>query len=110
MELLYSALWRMLPRLVLKILDLVPARDVIRPLRFKNSSRRISRGIFQKQVDVVANDMNTTERDIVNVLGLWFSLPFYAASVEILCLVALSYLTEDPSKRMSEEEIYSQLS
>ncbi|PBK92259.1 cytochrome P450 [Armillaria gallica] len=91
LELLYGALWRMLPRLVLKILDLVPARDVVRPLRFKNSSRRISRGIFQKQVDVVANDMNTTERDIVNVL-------------------ALSYLMEDPSKRMSEEEIYSQLS
>ncbi|KAK0227596.1 cytochrome P450 [Armillaria fumosa] len=89
--LLYAALWRMLPRLVLKFLNLIPARDVVRQLRFKNSSRRIAGGIFRKQVDVVASDINTTEKDIVNVL-------------------ALSYLRENPSKRMSEEEIYSQLS
>ncbi|KAK0463413.1 cytochrome P450 [Armillaria novae-zelandiae] len=73
MGLLYASLWRMLPRL------------------FKNSSQRIAGGIFRKQVDVVANDINTTEKDIVNVL-------------------ALSYLRENASKRMSEEEIYSQLS
>ncbi|KAK0186151.1 cytochrome P450 [Armillaria mellea] len=91
MELLYASLWRMLPGLALKILDLVPARDVIRQLRFRNSSQRIASEIFRKQVNLVANDMNTMERDIVNVL-------------------ALSYLTGNPSKRMSEEEIYSQLS
>ncbi|KAK0210022.1 cytochrome P450 [Desarmillaria ectypa] len=91
LELLYTSLWRMLPGFVLKMLDLVPARDVLQPLRFKNSSQRIASEIFRKQVDVVANDMNTAERDIVNVL-------------------ALSYLTEEPSKRMSDEEIYSQLS
>ncbi|KAK0493383.1 cytochrome P450 [Armillaria luteobubalina] len=89
--LLYASLWRMLPRMILKVLSLIPARDVVRQLRFKKSSRRIAGAIFQKQVDVVANDINTTEKDIVNVL-------------------ALSYLRDKPSKRMSEEEIYSQLS
>ncbi|KAK0438188.1 cytochrome P450 [Desarmillaria tabescens] len=91
LDILYVSLWRMLPDFVLRILDLVPARDLVRPLRFRNFSQRIARDIFQKQVDIIANDMNTAERDIVNVL-------------------ALSYLTEEPSKRMSDEEIYSQLS
>ncbi|KAK0438178.1 cytochrome P450 [Desarmillaria tabescens] len=91
LDILYGSLWRMLPDFVLRILELLPARDVLRPLRFRDTSQRIAREIFRKQVDVVANDMNTAERDIVNVL-------------------ALSYLTEEPSKRMSDEEIYSQLS
>ncbi|PBK83187.1 cytochrome P450 [Armillaria gallica] len=91
LELLYITLWRIrIPKLALKMLDLIPTRSQVRPLRFKNCSYRIASEILQKQLEVVENGMDTADKDIVNLL-------------------ARSYLAEDPDKRMSVDEIYSQL-
>ncbi|KAK0229096.1 cytochrome P450 [Armillaria nabsnona] len=91
LELLYISLWRIgIPKLALKMLDLMLTRSQVRPLRFKNCSYRIASEILQKQLEVVENGMDTTDKDIVNLL-------------------ALSYLAEDTDKRMSVDEIYSQL-
>ncbi|PBK83193.1 cytochrome P450, partial [Armillaria gallica] len=90
-ELLYISLWRIgIPKLALKILELITSRGQVRVLRFKNCSYRIASEILQKQLKVVENEVDTTDKDIVNLL-------------------ALSYLAEDPDKRMSVDEIYSQL-
>ncbi|KAK0474007.1 cytochrome P450 [Armillaria novae-zelandiae] len=91
LELLYISLWRIgVPKIALQILDLIPTRGQVRSLRFKNCSYRIASEILQKQLEVVENEMDSADKDIVNLL-------------------ALSYLAEDPNKRMSVEEIYSQL-
>ncbi|PBK92068.1 cytochrome P450 [Armillaria gallica] len=91
LELLYISLWRIgIPKLALKMLDLIPTRSQVRPLRFKNCSYRIASEILQKQLEVVENGMDTTDKDIMNLL-------------------ARSYLAEDPDKQMSVDEIYSQL-
>ncbi|PBK69991.1 cytochrome P450 [Armillaria solidipes] len=91
LELLYISLWRIgIPKLALKILELITSRSQARVLRFKNCSYRIASEILQKQLKVVENEIDTADKDIVNLL-------------------ALSYLAEDPDKRMSVDEIYSQL-
>lgn len=91
LELLYISLWRIgMPKLALQILDLIPSRGQARSLRFKNCSYRIASEILQKQLEVVENGTETADKDIANLL-------------------ALSYLAEDPDKRMNVDEIYSQL-
>ncbi|KAK0227783.1 cytochrome P450 [Armillaria fumosa] len=91
LELLYISLWRIgIPKLALQILNLIPTRGQVRPLRFKNCSYRIASEILQKQLEIVESGMDTADKDIVNLL-------------------ALSYLAEDPDKRMNVDEIYSQL-
>ncbi|KAK0185977.1 cytochrome P450 [Armillaria mellea] len=85
------SLWRIgIPKLALKILELITTRDQIRVLRFKHCSYRIASEILHKQLKVVENEIDSADKDIVNLL-------------------AHSYLTEDPDKRMSVDEIYSQL-
>ncbi|KAK0463410.1 cytochrome P450 [Armillaria novae-zelandiae] len=79
-ELLYPALWRIIPRFTSDILELIPLRVTRRFRRFKASSHRVAQGIFQNQLRLAAQDK---EKDIVNLL--------------------------DPKKRMSDDEIYSQL-
>ncbi|KAK0438171.1 cytochrome P450 [Desarmillaria tabescens] len=86
-ELLYPALWRILPEFASDMLEGIPLRVTRRFHRFRESSQRVARGIFQKQLKVAAQD---EEKDIVNLL-------------------ALSYLNQDAKKRMSDDEIYSQL-
>ncbi|KAK0227599.1 cytochrome P450 [Armillaria fumosa] len=86
-ELLYPALWRIIPRFASDILELIPLRVTRRFRRFKASSHRVAHGIFQNQLRIAAQDK---EKDIVNLL-------------------ALSYLNQDPKKRMTDDEIYSQL-
>ncbi|KAK0493332.1 cytochrome P450 [Armillaria luteobubalina] len=89
-ELLFSALWRILPEWVLLLLERLPSREVVRLKRFRDVASKISRRIFEKQLDEVANDANPAEKDVVNVL-------------------AMSYLAEDTKKKMSDTEIDSQL-
>ncbi|KAK0186148.1 cytochrome P450 [Armillaria mellea] len=86
-ELLYPALWRIIPRFASDILELIPLRVTRRFRLFKASAHRVSHGIFQNQLRVAAQDK---EKDIVNLL-------------------ALSYLNQDPKKRMTDDEIFSQL-
>ncbi|KAK0229258.1 cytochrome P450, partial [Armillaria nabsnona] len=86
-ELLYPALWRIIPGFASDILGLIPLRVTRRFRRFKASSHRVAHGIFQNQLRIAAQDK---EKDIVNLL-------------------ALSYLTQDAKKRMTDGEIYSQL-
>ncbi len=70
-ELLFIALWRILPEWVLFLLKRMPSRAVMRLKRFKDTARKVSRSIFEKQLIEVANDPNPSEKDIVNVLGMW---------------------------------------
>ncbi len=70
-ELLFSALWRILPDWVLLLLDRLPSRDVVRLKRFRDAASKVSRHIFEKQLNEVTNDANPTEKDVVNVLGMW---------------------------------------
>ncbi|KAK0455291.1 cytochrome P450 [Desarmillaria tabescens] len=89
-EILFTALWRVLPEWVLLLLERLPSRDAMRLKRFKDVATKVSRPIFEKQLSEVANDANPAEKDIVNVL-------------------AMSYLADDMKKRMSDIEIDSQL-
>ncbi|KAK0472202.1 cytochrome P450 [Armillaria novae-zelandiae] len=89
-ELLFMALWRILPEWVLSLLQRLPNRVAVRLKRFKDVATKISRPIFEKQLIEVANDRDPSEKDIVNVL-------------------AMSYLADDVKKRMSDQEIDSQL-
>ncbi|KAK0470688.1 cytochrome P450 [Armillaria novae-zelandiae] len=89
-ELLFMALWRILPEQVLSLLERLPNRVSVRLKRFKDVATKISRPIFEKQLIEVANDPDPSEKDIVNVL-------------------AMSYLADDVKKRMSDQEIDSQL-
>ena len=70
-ELLFAALWRLLPEWVLLLLERLPSRTAVRLKRFKDVASKVSRPIFEKQLDEVANDANPSEKDIVNVLGMW---------------------------------------
>ncbi len=90
------------------MLDLIPTRSQVRPLRFKNCSYRIASEIFQKQLEVVENGMDTTDKDIVNLLGMC-ALLHHDMYSNGYGPTALSYLAEDPDKQMSVDEIYSQL-
>ncbi|PBK86225.1 cytochrome P450 [Armillaria gallica] len=89
-ELLFIALWRILPEWVLFLLARLPSRAVMRLKRFKDTATKVSRPIFEKQLIEVANDPNPSEKDIVNVL-------------------AMSHLSNDAKKKMSDAEIDSQL-
>ncbi|PBL04595.1 cytochrome P450 [Armillaria gallica] len=89
-ELLFMALWRILPEWVLFLLKRLPSRAAVRLKRFKDTAKKISRPIFEKQLIEVANDPNPSEKDIVNVL-------------------AMSHLADDAKKKMSDIEIDSQL-
>ncbi|PBK83807.1 cytochrome P450 [Armillaria gallica] len=89
-ELLFIALWRILPEWVLFLLERLPSKVAMRLKRFKDIATKVSRPIFEKQLIEVANDPNPSEKDIVNVL-------------------AMSHLTNDAKKKMSDAEIDSQL-
>ncbi|PBK71908.1 cytochrome P450 [Armillaria solidipes] len=89
-ELLFSALWRILPEWVLLLLERLPSRDVVRLKRFRDVASKVSRHIFEQQLNEVTNDANPSEKDVVNVL-------------------AMSYLADDAKKKMSDLEIDSQL-
>ncbi|KAK0455308.1 cytochrome P450 [Desarmillaria tabescens] len=90
LELLYPALWHVFPDWLLKPLEWIPNREVKRTGQFRKVASKIARTIFEKQLNEVANDINPAEKDIVNVL-------------------AISHLTEDAKKRMSDIEVDSQL-
>ncbi|PBK86323.1 PAH-inducible cytochrome P450 monooxygenase PC-PAH 4 [Armillaria gallica] len=87
-ELLFIALWRILPEWVLLLLERLPSRAAVRLKRFRDTATKVSRPIFEKQLIEVANDPGT--KDIVNVL-------------------AMSHLADDAKKKMSDLEIDSQL-
>lgn len=70
-ELLFIALWRILPEWVLFLLERLPSRTTMRRKRFRDVATKVSRLIFEKQLIEVANDPNPSEKDIVNVLGMW---------------------------------------
>ncbi|KAK0227670.1 cytochrome P450 [Armillaria fumosa] len=89
-ELLFTALWRILPEWVLLLLERLPSRAAVRLNQFRDVASKVSRPIFEKQLDEVANDANPYEKDIVNVL-------------------AMSHLTNDTKKMMTDVEIDSQL-
>ncbi|PBK86305.1 cytochrome P450 [Armillaria gallica] len=89
-ELLFIALWRILPGWVLFLLERLPSRAAMRMKQFRDVVTKVSRPIFEKQLIEVANDPNPSEKDIVNVL-------------------AMSHLTNDAKKKMSDAEIDSQL-
>ncbi|KAK0455346.1 cytochrome P450 [Desarmillaria tabescens] len=90
LELLYLALWRLLPSWLLKPLEWLPNREIMRLNFFKNVAMKVSRPIFEKQLKEVAGDVNPAEKDVVNVL-------------------AMSHLNDDAKKKMSDIEIDSQL-
>ncbi|KAK0455290.1 cytochrome P450 [Desarmillaria tabescens] len=89
-ELLFPALWRILPEWVLLLLERLPSRDTVRVKRFRDTATKVSRPIFEKQLNEVAHDANPAEKDVVNVL-------------------AMSYLADDKKKKMTDIEIDSQL-
>ncbi|SJL05095.1 uncharacterized protein ARMOST_08467 [Armillaria ostoyae] len=89
-ELLFIALWRILPEWVLLLLERLPSRTAVRLKRYRDAASKVSRPIFEKQLNEVANDANLSEKDIVNVL-------------------AMSHLANDAKKKMSDPEIDSQL-
>ncbi|PBK83843.1 cytochrome P450 [Armillaria gallica] len=89
-ELLFMALWRILPEWVLFLLKRLPSRAAVRLKRFRDTAKKVSRPIFEKQLIEVANDPNPSEKDIVNVL-------------------AMSHLADDAKMKMSDLEIDSQL-
>ncbi|KAK0445342.1 cytochrome P450 [Desarmillaria tabescens] len=89
-DLLFMALWRMLPDSILNILSWIPSKDTRRLMDFKDVTKKIARNIFKNQLAVVSNGKNAEEKDMVNVL-------------------ALSYLSDEDKKKMSNDEIESQL-
>ncbi|KAK0504462.1 cytochrome P450 [Armillaria luteobubalina] len=89
-ELLYSALWRILPEWLILALEWLPSRETKRMNWFRDVAMKVSRAIFDKQLKEVANDVNPAEKDIVNIL-------------------AMSRLSDDAKKTMNDMEIDSQL-
>ncbi|KAK0473874.1 cytochrome P450 [Armillaria novae-zelandiae] len=89
-ELLFTSLWRILPEWSLFPLDWIPSRQIGRMNFFKKVAMKVSRPIFEKQLEEVAGDANPVEKDVVNVL-------------------AMSHLNDDVKKKMSDIEIDSQL-
>ncbi|KAK0207526.1 cytochrome P450 [Armillaria fumosa] len=89
-EILFSALWRILPDWILFLLERLPSRLAVRLKLFKDVAAKVSRPIFEKQLIEVANDPDPSEKDIVNVL-------------------AMSHLVDDAKKKMNDAEIDSQL-
>ncbi|KAK0227612.1 cytochrome P450 [Armillaria fumosa] len=89
-ELLLTSLWRILPEWSLVPLNWIPSRQIGRMNFFKKVAMKVSRPIFEKQLEEVAGDANPAEKDVVNVL-------------------AMSHLNDDAKKKMSDIEIDSQL-
>ncbi|KAK0193230.1 cytochrome P450 [Armillaria mellea] len=89
-ELLFMALWRILPEWILLLLERLPSRLAVRLKWFRDVATKVSRPIFEKQLVEVANDPDPSEKDIVNVC-------------------AMSYLAHDAKKKMNDPEIDSQL-
>ncbi|KAK0438180.1 cytochrome P450 [Desarmillaria tabescens] len=89
-ELLYTALWRILPGWLLVPLEWIPSRATMRLSHFRNVATKVSRPVFEKQLREVENDIHPAEKDIVNVL-------------------AMSHLNDDARKKMDDAEIDSQL-
>ncbi|KAK0473875.1 cytochrome P450 [Armillaria novae-zelandiae] len=89
-ELLFTSLWRILPEWLLFLLEWIPSREIVRMNMFKKVAMKVSRPIFEKQLEEVAGDANPAEKDVVNVL-------------------AISHLNDDAKKKMSDIEIDSQL-
>ncbi|KAK0221384.1 cytochrome P450 [Armillaria fumosa] len=89
-ELLYSALWRILPEWLILVLEWLPSRETKRMNWFRDVAMKVSRPIFDRQLKEVTNDVNPAEKDIVNIL-------------------AMSRLSDDAKKNMSDMEIDSQL-
>ncbi|KAK0438186.1 cytochrome P450 [Desarmillaria tabescens] len=90
LELLYTALWRILPGWLLVPLERIPSRATLRMSHFKKVAMKVSRPIYEKQLKEVVNDVNPAEKDVVNVL-------------------AMSHLNDDAKKQMNDGEIDSQL-
>ncbi|KAK0438185.1 cytochrome P450 [Desarmillaria tabescens] len=90
LELLCSALWRILPAWLLVPLEWLPNKQTMRLNHFRNLAMEVSRPIFEKQLKEVANDANPAEKDLVNVL-------------------AMSHFNEDAKKKMNDTEVDSQL-
>ncbi|KAK0186184.1 cytochrome P450 [Armillaria mellea] len=90
LDLLFVALWRLLPDSLVNILSRIPSKETYRMLNFKSVAKRTARKIFKSQLTVASNGKNTEEKDIVNVL-------------------ALSYLSDEDKKKMNDDEIESQM-
>ncbi|KAK0210025.1 cytochrome P450 [Desarmillaria ectypa] len=88
-ELLYLSLWRLLPDWGLSLLQRISTRGTRRLVRFRTTAGKVAQEVFEKQLSVLANVDSPSEKSIINVL-------------------ALSHLTKDPKKNMTEEEIYAQ--
>ncbi|KAK0430809.1 cytochrome P450 [Armillaria borealis] len=90
LQLLYSALWRVLPAWLIVPLEWLPSKETMRLNHFRDVAMKVSRPIFEKQLKEVVNDANPAEKDVVNVL-------------------ALAHLNDDAKKKMDDTEIDSQL-
>ncbi|KAK0186147.1 cytochrome P450 [Armillaria mellea] len=88
-ELLYLSLWRLLPDWSIPLLQGVSTRGTRRLVRFRATAGKAAREVFEKQVSILTNGDRPSEKNIIDVL-------------------ALSHLTEDPKRKMTEEEIYAQ--
>ncbi|KAK0492365.1 cytochrome P450, partial [Armillaria luteobubalina] len=89
-ELLYNALWRILPGWLIFALEWIPTRETKRMNWFRDVAMKVARPIFDRQMKEVTNDVNPTEKDIVNIL-------------------AVSRLSDDGKRNMSDVEIDSQI-
>ncbi|KAK0227600.1 cytochrome P450 [Armillaria fumosa] len=88
-ELLYLSLWRLLPDWNLSLLQRISTRGTRRLVRFRATAGKAAQEVFEKQVSDLANGDHPSEKNIIDVL-------------------ALSHLTDDPKRKMTEEEIYAQ--
>lgn len=108
-ELLYLSLWRLLPDWSLSLLQRVSTRGTRRLARFRATAEKAAREVFQKQVSVLANGDHPSEKNIIDILGVLRRSTLYIITHTILvAFEALSHLTEDPKRKMTEEEIYAQ--
>lgn len=106
LQLLYSALWRVLPAWLIAPLEWLPSQETVRLNHFRDVAMKVSRPIFEKQLKEVTNDANPAEKDVVNVLGMFDGC--YLTSLSHLCS-ALAHLNDDAKKKMDDTEIDSQL-
>ncbi|KAK0493380.1 cytochrome P450 [Armillaria luteobubalina] len=88
-ELLYLSLWRLLPDWSISLLQRVSTRGTRRLVQFRATAGKAARELFEKRVSVLTDSENPSEKNIIDVL-------------------ALSHLTDDPKRKMTEEEIYAQ--
>ncbi len=95
-ELLYSALWRILPGWLISALEWLPSRETKRMNQFRDVAMKVSRPIFDRQLKEVANDVNPAEKDVVNVLGMKHELHHY--------IFFSSSFSDVSSQRRCEEE------